>query len=165
MKILVLADSHGNLQYMLRAVKTERPDMIIHLGDGAADARVLAAEMHPIPVLGVQGNCDFPRTAEPLTRTFLEGNVRFFLTHGHTYGVKNSLLRLSLAAREAGAQVALFGHTHLPYCQQENGIWFLNPGSCRSRLNYGVVSIEKCELMCYNVAIDPEKEKSYAFDY
>ena len=32
-KILVLSDSHGNLQNMIWAVKKEKPDRIIHLGD------------------------------------------------------------------------------------------------------------------------------------
>jgi len=140
------------------AVRRERPELVIHLGDGLSDAQLLATEIYPTPVLGVQGNCDFPRDAAPITHTFHAESVRFFMTHGHAYGVKNGLLRLSLAARECEAQVVLFGHTHVPFCHQENGIWFLNPGSCRSRLNYGVVRIENSELICYNVAIDPDKE-------
>ena len=32
-KVLVLSDSHGNVGNMIRAVKREEPDMILHLGD------------------------------------------------------------------------------------------------------------------------------------
>ncbi len=32
MKILVLSDSHGNIENMMRAVEQEQPEMLIHLG-------------------------------------------------------------------------------------------------------------------------------------
>lgn len=85
-------------------------------------------------VLSVRGNCDLwgPPRAETLLRTF-EG-VRIFGTHGHRYGVKQGLLRFSLAAQEQQAQVALFGHTHIPYCRQEDGLWLLNPGAAAAAL-------------------------------
>lgn len=35
---LVLSDSHGNVGNMIRAVKREEPDMILHLGDCVVDA-------------------------------------------------------------------------------------------------------------------------------
>ena len=43
------------------------------------------------------------------------GATRFFLTHGHRYGVKYSTEALAAAAGAAGADVALYGHTHVPY--------------------------------------------------
>ena len=30
---------------------------------------------------------------------------------------------------EIGAQVVVFGHTHIPSCELQEGIWLLNPGS------------------------------------
>ena len=41
MKYLVLSDSHGNVDNMARAVEREKPDGIIHLGDGWRDAEEL----------------------------------------------------------------------------------------------------------------------------
>ena len=38
MKYLVLSDSHGNVDNMVRAVEREKPDGIIHLGDCWRDA-------------------------------------------------------------------------------------------------------------------------------
>ena len=32
-KIVVLSDSHGNIQPMLDVVRFEKPDLILHLGD------------------------------------------------------------------------------------------------------------------------------------
>ena len=39
-RVLVLSDSHGNVGNMIRAVKREEPDMILHLGDCVVDAEV-----------------------------------------------------------------------------------------------------------------------------
>ena len=40
-RVLVLSDSHGNVGNMIRAVKREEPDMILHLGDCVVDADAL----------------------------------------------------------------------------------------------------------------------------
>ena len=114
MKLLILSDSHGEQEPMRLAVRRERPDVLIHLGDHAADAFELAQEFYDLPVSYVRGNCDgpFPSCAETYLRN-LEG-VRVFAAHGHRYGVKSGLLRFYFAAAENGAQLALFGHTHCP---------------------------------------------------
>ena len=148
MKLLILSDSHGEQEFMQLAVRRERPDAVIHL-DHCADADRLAEEFCGLPVLSVCGNCDLwgPPRAETLLRTF-EG-VRIFGTHGHRYGVKQGLLRFSLAAREQQAQVALFGHTHIPYCRQEGGLWLLNPGACGGRApSCGIVTVDGGKAVC-----------------
>ena len=152
MKLLILSDSHREMKYMCLAVQRERPDAVIHLGDHFRDADALAQEFCALPVLSVRGNCDFfeSERSEILLRTF-EG-VRIFGAHGHRYSVKQGLLRFELAAREQGAQVALFGHTHCAYCAQVNGLWLLNPGACSgSAPSYGVVWIENAEISCHIV--------------
>ena len=59
------------------------------------------------------------------------GGVRFYMTHGHIHRVKQVLGLLLRDAREAKVDIALFGHTHVAYCQQEeDGLWVMNPGSC-----------------------------------
>ena len=58
-KLLVLSDSHGNIDNMVFAVKKTAPDMIIHLGDCWSDAVGLAEEFPEIPMAHVPGNCDF----------------------------------------------------------------------------------------------------------
>ena len=149
MKLLILSDSHGEQEFMQLAVRRERPDAVIHLGDHCADADRLAEEFCGLPVLSVRGNCDLwgPPRAETLLRTF-EG-VRIFGTHGHRYGVKQGLLRFSLAAQEQKAQVALFGHTHIPYCRQEGGLWLLNPGACGGRApSCGIVTVDGGKAVC-----------------
>ena len=65
---------------------------------------------------------------------------------------------LSLAAQEAGADVVLFGHTHVPYCSCEGGRWFLNPGSCgqSAQPTYGIIELTDGALAC-RIAAAPGK--------
>ena len=149
MKLLILSDSHREMKYMCDAVRRERPDAVIHLGDLVPDADRLAQEFPGLPVLSVRGNCDFsqPPRAEELLRTF-EG-VKVFGVHCHRYRVKQGLLQAELAARQREADVLLFGHTHCPYCESYQGLWILNPGACSgSAPSYGVVQIENGKANC-----------------
>ena len=41
-----------------------------------------------------------------------DDGIKIFFTHGHKWGVKYSTDRLFYKAKEIGAQIALFGHTH-----------------------------------------------------
>lgn len=149
MKILVLSDSHHTMQYMEMAVEREHPDQIIHLGDHNRDAADLERLYPNLPILSINGNCDLDLLGRDTVITDFRG-FRFFITHGHRYGVKGSYLRLELAAKEAAADVALFGHTHCGICEEYNGFWLLNPGSCSSagRPSYGIVEIINGSLTC-----------------
>ena len=57
-RVLVLSDSHGNVNNMVHAVKETDPDMIIHLGDCWTDAVRLKKKFPEIPMEQVPGNCD-----------------------------------------------------------------------------------------------------------
>lgn len=154
MKILVLSDSHRVMRYMEQAVELENPDYLIHLGDYTRDAEALRRCFPDLPLASVRGNCDFDSdTPEQLIGEW--GGVRLLLTHGHRYSVKSGLLRLSLAAKEAKADVALFGHTHRAFCELHGGIWLLNPGSCGAGLpSYGLIRIEHKTPVCEIHALD-----------
>lgn len=125
--ILVLSDSHRNIENMSRAVSLEKPDMIIHLGDHYQDAMKLLALYPSIPIEAVNGNCDFDQ-AHSEKLIVVEGK-KLFLCHGHNYGVKSGYLNLEYAAREKEADIVLFGHTHQIYYEQHNRLTMLNPGS------------------------------------
>ena len=75
------------------------------------------------------GNCDFG-ALEPLDGLAAFDGVVVFYTHGHMYGVKYDLDTLSDAAAARGANVALFGHTHVPVAEQRGDVFLFNPGSC-----------------------------------
>ena len=37
MKVVIFSDSHGDVEIMVQVIEKEKPEMIIHLGDGKAD--------------------------------------------------------------------------------------------------------------------------------
>ena len=68
---------------------------------------------------------------------------RILLCHGHTYGVKQSLIAAGYAAEEQNLDVFLFGHTHRPLVDMRGKALFLNPGSIGDYAHpfYGVLTI------------------------
>ncbi len=122
MKLLVFSDSHGTLSFMETAVEREEPQYILHLGDVARDARALSERYPSIPLDFVVGNCDCAPD-EPTKKVIQVENTTIFMTHGHAYSVKAGIGRATLAAREAGAQILLFGHTHESLCDFYDGLW------------------------------------------
>lgn len=149
MKLLVFSDSHGQLEPMRMAIEQEKPQGIIHLGDHWRDSDRLAEEYPMLPLYRVAGNCDLYRMESGCTELLLckiEG-VLLYLTHGHRQNVKSTLLSLRLAAQEAGARAALFGHTHSALCQEVGGVLLLNPGAAQAfRGSYGVLEIKDGQI-------------------
>lgn len=133
MKILVFSDSHASLRYMRQTIDEVKPDAVMHLGDYFSDGETMAEEYPNIPFYAVPGNCDQFRgwISEPATKVVTLGGVKMMLTHGHFHHVKLSLGSLIQDARDSNVQMVFFGHTHEAYCcQEKDGLWVLNPGSC-----------------------------------
>ncbi len=144
MRILILSDSHGDVKSMQLAVERTKPDQIIHLGDCWRDAEALKERFPLLPVAQVPGNCDACdlRARGPEQRLLtLEGH-KVLITHGHRYHVKSGLLALSYAAREVGAELCLFGHTHIQHQESFDGLTLLNPGSIGSFHYHGFAVAE-----------------------
>lgn len=138
----VFADTHLNTARMLEAVRTLRPDLLIHLGDHDRDAEALRREFPELPLHVVRGNCDIG--GDTPDRLVVElGPVKAFCTHGHLYSVDWTLDYLVYAAQEAGAKLALFGHTHEPENVEIGGVQVLNPGTAGKgrRLTCGLVTV------------------------
>lgn len=142
MRILVVSDTHGNDSSLRRAILAQpKAEVVIHLGDGEEEL-LRAKQAFPEKMfLAVRGNCDFGSDL-PLTGEFTAQGVKIFYTHGHYYGVKSGLYTFACAARERGAQVALYGHTHNALEDYDDGLYLLNPGSLNSwEATYGTVDI------------------------
>lgn len=147
MRILVISDVHGNSRAVERALDSQpHAHTVLFLGDGLRQVED-AAQRHPERTFYlVPGNCDMGATL-PLTREETLGGKRFFFTHGHRYEVKYGLYKLDLAARQAGADIALFGHTHTPYQEYADGLHLLNPGSLGQEGRYAYVDVERNGLL------------------
>ena len=135
MKILVMSDSHSGLRFMRLCIDRLKPQHVIHLGDLFEDAQAISEEYPHIRFHMVPGNCDsyMIRNTEPNVLCYAIDGVRLMMTHGHLHGVKSDLSRLIREARQMQALGVLFGHTHKKLCyREEDGLWVINPGSCRS---------------------------------
>ena len=143
MKILVLSDSHGNVDNMIRAVERVRPCQVLHLGDCQRDLAALQAAFPGLSMTGVPGNCDWGSCDQP-ERLLELGGVRILMLHGHTRNVKSSPMAAMYAAKEYGAQVLLFGHTHIPLVDNDGALLTLNPGAAGDHLRptCGILTIE-----------------------
>lgn len=129
MRLLVLSDSHGRKNLLLKAVELHpEADAVIFLGDGERDTEFLK-QLHPeIKLYSVCGNCDY----NSLLPTFLLekfGGKIVYAAHGHYESVKYSLAGLKQKAHNCSASIALYGHTHVPDTTYEDEIWYINPGS------------------------------------
>lgn len=130
MKIAIISDTHKRQEAILQVgqvIKEENPDLILHLGDQVEDADVLQALLHR-EVRRVPGNCDYSR-GEPDFLLIEVEDHKLYAVHGHYQGVKMNLYRLEKEAKDNGATIALYGHTHIAYEETVRGITLFNPGS------------------------------------
>ena len=149
MKILVFSDSHRNTSRMISAIADHgrSVDLVIHLGDGVRDLEYVSSIYPDIPTVSIKGNGEtFSRDKCILD---LEG-VRIMCIHGHTYGVKEDLLRAAMCAAVDECDLLLYGHTHtandtLYTSPDGKDVRLFNPGSIGKGYppSYGVVNISK----------------------
>lgn len=147
MKILVLSDSHGFARRALKvAAREQDADACIFLGDGREDADLLHESYPNLPLYRVIGNTDYA-SDDPYTGLAPFAGHLVFYTHGHTFGVRSGHEALWQAAKAAGADVALYGHTHVGVAEDMGGILIANPGSIGlprdgKGYSYGILTLE-----------------------
>lgn len=128
MRLLVISDTHGSADEAERALQMAgEVDMVIHAGDHLSDGTWLQRRTG-IPVIGVLGNRDYALRG-PSEEIFDAGGLRIYVTHGHEFAVKSRMAALEKRARELGADVVVYGHTHVPDLQWRDGRLYINPGS------------------------------------
>lgn len=130
MKALVFSDSHGSSRLMndLCEKYKSKTDYIIHLGDCVEDTWDFKNICPGKALYQVRGNNDYDGDF-PASRIITLSGKRIFMVHGHRHRVYYNTDRVYYAAMEEAADIALFGHTHVPYLENEGGILMLNPGS------------------------------------
>jgi uncharacterized protein len=131
-KTVVLADTHtrgltrtlpfGAWPYI------ESADQIIHAGD-VVDPVLLDELKSFAPVTVVMGNCDAHDIrdwgATDVTEVEI-GGVRIGIVHdsGLSKGRRERMRKLFPSAR-----IVVFGHSHMPFNEDEGGLLLFNPGS------------------------------------
>lgn len=147
MKIIVVSDSHGSLYPLRRIMELNRnADIVVHCGDSQGEMEEIKLLFPDKQYIMVKGNCDFGSML-PMSEEFTVEGVKFFACHGHAYNVKWGLLNLYEAAREIGADVALFGHTHIAHDELVDGIRLFNPGSASYGKSFGVIEVKNGQVL------------------
>jgi putative phosphoesterase len=114
-------------------------ELIIHAGD----LSVLAVldELEAIaPVVAVQGNVEYEEVVLklPIKREVVVGHCRIGIVHI----LGDSRNRVHLARQEfPNARVVVYGHSHIPWNQERNGLLLFNPGSATDRRRQARCSI------------------------
>jgi len=119
------------------------PDYVLHLGDMCEDCHRLEDMFPRKLIVCVKGNNDYFDKSYPLERCFELGGKRIFMCHGHKYNVKSSLISLVYRAKEQGADIVLYGHTHLPHKEDYDGMLIINPGTVGT---YAVIEITETSI-------------------
>ena len=122
---VIISDTHGNISAMEKILPImKESDYVIHLGDFQRDIQLFERELRS-KILSVKGNCD--GGGEEIF-TEIEG-VKIVAVHGDRYGVKSTPMKIYLRAKELGANVVFYGHTHVPLIEEIDGIQLVNPGA------------------------------------
>lgn len=145
MIITVISDSHGNIETIKKLLPTfQKSQMVVHLGDHFYDMDSFKGILSD-KLITVYGNCDGGGEDVVINK---EG-IKILICHGDKYHVKTGLYRLYLRAKEVGATLVLYGHTHIPKIDFQDGVTLINPGAlskfgnktyCQISLTDGVIN-------------------------
>ena len=140
MRIAVISDTHSNIKTASALIDAVGDfDLFIHLGDHVNDFIALRSKLR-CRAIGISGNEDKNFIGDdkfPTEMTISTGDIKIFMTHGHTFDLnlyyqkdkwESNISGLVSSARESGAKIALFGHTHRPHLEDRDGLLLMNPG-------------------------------------
>lgn len=127
---VILADTHiprrartlpeGLVAYL------ERADLVLHAGDLIGSSVLEELSAYNAPAHAVRGNVDMPGLDLPEALQLNFGGAKIAMVHDS--GRKEGR-RKRLGKRFPEARVVVFGHSHIPLLEDENGLLLLNPGS------------------------------------
>ncbi len=161
--IILMSDSHGYTEEISFIRRRHDPDIVFHCGDSELMADDGALQGMTV----VKGNCDRVQQFHQDELVDIEG-IRFFITHGHLYNVKQNLTSLSYRASEVEADIVCFGHSHIVYAEQDEHHLYLNPGSVRFPRSprfpsYVILEIDERDIHWSLWTVEGEKKESKIF--
>ena len=137
MLIAVISDTHlprGDRRLPEACVERLRTaDLILHAGDVVSATTYAELELIGPPVLAVHGNIDEAELQRqlPAERMVEAGDVRIAMVHDGGLPAEGRLARLR--DRFPDAHAVVFGHTHIPLHEEDDGFQIFNPGSPTDR--------------------------------
>jgi putative phosphoesterase len=90
------------------------------------------------------------------------GGHKVFITHGHIYGARPSVPLMTDIAKENGADIVMYGHTHVPYLKKVFGVTVLNPGSISlprqedGKKSYAIMTVADDESVDFEICYHNE---------
>ncbi len=164
MRVIVLSDTH------MRDANKAWPDpladalagadYIIHAGD-ILSPKVLEHLAAYAPVAAVAGNLDQPELQWRLGKRLKLRLGGFVLGVCHGHGTKGRTLeRVITCFSPDDVDAIIFGHSHIPYCANHNGVLLFNPGSPTDKrqntfFSFGVMMIGEtleAHIVCFDAA-------------
>ena len=154
MKILIVSDTHGRHSAFDKALKEAgKIDALVHLGDTEGGEDYIEA-VCGCPAYVLAGNNDFfSDNLREMEVVF--GTKKAFMTHGHYYYVSLGPERIIEEGKMRNADIVMFGHTHKPFLEMNDGMIVLNPGSLSyprqegRKGSYIMMEIEPdCDVKC-----------------
>lgn len=146
-RILIFSDTHGDINLCVNAINTVPADMILHAGDYVRDAEDLVSIYPDKDIRYIKGNNDLWSKAPRYIIVEVDG-IKILVVHGHEQHVKYEINYSTLAefAKNKDCNIAVFGHTHIPFEGETDNIKLINPGSVRFGGTYAILEIEngKC---------------------
>lgn len=150
-KVLLLADTHlrtsGKRFPGVLLAEMDKADLILHVGD-FIDSSVLEEIEKYAPVEAVYGNVDRDELKERLSskKKIEIAGVKIGLVHGHLGKGKTTPERALLSFEDEEVDLIIFGHSHIPYHEEVNGVTLYNPGSATAKrfqknFSYGWLTI------------------------
>ena len=153
MRLLVISDTHGRTSLIDRILLREsEAKEVFFLGDVVSDIEKVKLEHANRNFHIVRGNCDY-FCDYPLfdIAEYKEFGVCVFFTHGHRYSVKSGTDGILEAAKGVGANMVLYGHTHISGIEYKDGVYIINSGSAALPRNgagsYAVIDITKAGIL------------------
>lgn len=134
MRIGIISDTHTSYDSIDSAVEllayAHNADTILHLGDDSTDAdRIKDFKLKIIAVPGIY-EARYRDYNFPNRRIEIFDGWKFLLTHtrtSHEYDLPQDIAP-EKAICEKLVDSILFGHTHIPLVEDNNGVLFINPG-------------------------------------
>ena len=160
MKIIVMADSHGDEMALKKIFdKTyDSGDIFVHLGDGLNDLLRIRAQFPKLDIRTVTGNCDYGSQAPMfIIIPSIQGNI--YIAHGHMLRVNYGIDFIRRTAAGYNCKLVMFAHTHCRLQQFDHNMYFFNPGSCSrprdfTAPSFGTVDITDAGIITNIIEID-----------
>ncbi len=157
----VIADTHLSGARRLPAGCIEllaATDLVLHAGDISTAAALAEIEAIGPPVHAVHGNVDAPELVRRLPaelKLTIEGVTLALI---HDAGPAAGRLQ-RMQQRFPDADVVVFGHSHMPLHEEEDGFQLFNPGSPTQRRRaprhtIGIASLGAGKAALEHVALD-----------